>query len=125
LALALKLLLDECILDKLLDGKLRAAGHDVQTVTEAGLIRKPDHAVFEAAVVADRMVITINCADFVELAKAKTDKNGSHPGILLVYRYNVPSKEMTHDEIVKAIANLEKIGLDLKNGCHKLNDYNY
>jgi predicted nuclease of predicted toxin-antitoxin system len=123
--LALKLLLDECILDKLLDGKLRAAGHNVQTVTEAGLIRKPDHAVFEAAIASDRIVVTINCDDFVVLAKAKTDKKGEHPGILLVYRYSVPSKEMSHDEIVKAIANLEQTGLELKNGCHKLNDYNY
>jgi predicted nuclease of predicted toxin-antitoxin system len=119
------MLLDECILDKHLHAKLRAAGHDVETVTEAALLRKPDHAVFEAAIAADRMVITINCADFVDLAKAKTDKNGTHSGILLVYRYNVPSKEMSHDQIVKAIENLEATGIELKNTCHKLNDYDY
>lgn len=121
----LKLLLDECILDKLLDGKLRAAGHDILTVTEAGLLRKPDHAIFEAAIGVDRLVITTNCADFVELAEAEIEKKGSHPGVLLVYRYNVPAKEISHDDIVKAIANLEETGLDLKDGCHKLNDYKY
>jgi predicted nuclease of predicted toxin-antitoxin system len=125
LALPLKLLVDECILDKLLDAKLRAAGHDVLTAAEAGLIRKPDHAVFEAAIAADRLALTLNCADFVDLAEAKLAKSGSHPGILLVYRYNMPEKEMSHDDIVRAIANLEATGLKLKDGCHKLNDYNY
>ncbi len=121
----LKLLVDECILDKLLDAKLRTAGHDVLTVAEAGLIRKPDPAVFEAAISADRMVLTINCDDFVDLAAAKLNKGGEHPGVLVVYRYNVPAKEMSHDEIVKAMANLEETDLELKNRCHKLNDYKY
>ena len=123
--MSLKLLVDECILDKLLAAKLRAAGHDIVTVTEAGLTRKPDHAVFTAAIASDRLVITINCSDFVDLAEARLANQGSHPGVLLVYRYNVPAKEMSHDEIVKAIANLEATGLNLKDGCHKLNDYKY
>ena len=123
--MSLKLLVDECILDKILDAKLRAAGHDIVTVAEAGLIRKPDHAVFEAAIAADRLVITINCCDFVELAEAKLAKKGSHPGVLLVYRHSVPGKELTYDDIVKAIANLEATGLERKDSYHKLNDYKY
>jgi predicted nuclease of predicted toxin-antitoxin system len=125
LALALKLLVDECILDKLLDAKLRAAGHDVMTVADFALIRKSDYVVFAAAIASDRMVFTTNCADFVELAQARLAKSGSHPGVLLVYRYNVPAKEMKFDDIVRAIANLESSGVQLANACHKLNDYKY
>lgn len=123
--MALKLLVDECILDKLLVAKLRAAGHDILTVMEAGLIRKPDHAVFTAAIANDRMILTINCSDFVDLAQARLAKQCSHPGVLLVYRHNQPEKEMSHDDIVKAIANLEATGIVLINWCHKLNDYKY
>jgi predicted nuclease of predicted toxin-antitoxin system len=125
LALLLKLLVDECILDKRLSQKLRDAGHDLITVEDAQLKRKADHAVFEAAIAEDRMVITINCSDFVELSDARLKKDGSHPVILLVYLHNDLSKEMSRDQIVKAIANLEATGVDLRNGCHKLNDYNY
>lgn len=121
----LKLLLDECILDKRLEQKLRAAGHDILSVVDVGLVRKPDHAVFEAAVLADRMIITSNCADFIELALSKLAKKKPHPGVLLVYKHNILAKEMSHDEIINAIANLEKIGTPLQNTCHKLNDYNY
>lgn len=123
--MALKLLVDECILDKRLSRKLLDAGHDLKTVEDAQLRRKSDQAVFEAAIAEDRLVITINCSDFVDLSDTKIKKGGSHPGILLVYRHNDLSKEMSSDQIVKAIANLEGTVFDLKNGCHKLNDYNY
>ena len=121
----LKLLVDECILDKRLSKRLQDAGHDLKTVEEAQLRRKSDHAVLEAAIAEDRIVITINCSDLVDLSEARIKKGGSHPGILLVYRHNDPSKEMSSDQIVRAIANLEATHPDLKNGCHKLNDYNY
>jgi predicted nuclease of predicted toxin-antitoxin system len=123
--LSLKLLVDECILDKVLVSKLREAGHDVRTVAEEDLIRKPDHAIFEAAIAHQRMVITVNCVDFVELSERKLAKNGSHPGVLLVYRYNDPAKEMTHDDIIKAISNLESAKVPLENNCHALNYYQY
>ena len=121
----LRLLADECILDKLLIQKLKDAGHDVLTVADAELIRKPDSKVLEKAIALNRMIITINCVDFVELAQQKIKRGESHPGILLVYRHNVPAKEMNHDTIVKAIKNLEASKIDLKNHCHKLNDYIY
>lgn len=124
-ALSLRILVDECILDKLLIAKLRGAGHDILTVEDLDLRRKPDHAVLEAAIADNRMVITINCVDFVELAERRVKRGAKHPGILLVYRYNVPVKELSHDDIVKAIANLQATGLALENGCHKLNDYKY
>lgn len=117
----LKLLVDECMLDKRLVARLRAAGHDLLTVTDAELIRKPDHVVFEAAITADRMVFTCNCDDFVALAKEKQ----THPGVLLVYKFNVPSKEMTYDDIVKSLDNLEGTSVTLTNSCHTLNSYVY
>lgn len=123
--MSLKLLVDECLLDKMLVAKLREAKHDVLTVLEAGLIRKSDQVVFDAAIADGRLVITINCVDFVELSATKAAKKEAHPGVLLVYRYNVPAKEMTYDDIIKAIANLETTGVPLASACHSLNAYKY
>jgi hypothetical protein len=53
------------------------------------------------------------------------EKGGGHPGILLVFRVNRPGKELSNDDIVKAIANLEKTRAALKNKYHSLNKYNY
>lgn len=105
--------------------KLRQAGHDVLTATEAGLLRKPDHVLMEAVIATDRMILTINCGDFVELSESKVAKGIRHPGILLVYRFNVPSKEMSHGDIIRAIANLEEIGIERADQCHSLNSYKY
>jgi predicted nuclease of predicted toxin-antitoxin system len=63
--LTVRLLIDECIQAKLLVAKLVAAGHDVQTALQAGLIGDGDDAVFAAAIANNRIVLTINCVDFI------------------------------------------------------------
>lgn len=108
------------MLGKILLSKLIDAGHDVETVDTKGLRGKPDTIVFQSAITDQRVLMTHNCADFLQLAK-----NGSHPGVLLVYQFNKPNKEMTYDQIVKAIANLEQTGTTIPNAPHVLNSYNY
>ncbi len=127
--MALRLLADECIQHKILVARLRAAGHDVLTVFEADLTGKRDETVFQHAVEENRLVFTINCIDFVELSLAKLKLGETHPGLLLLYQYNDPNRDMSYDEIVKAIVNLELVvtttDLKLLNGHHSLNSYNY
>lgn len=123
--MTLRILVDECILDRLLVGKLIAAGHDVATVTDLGLTRKSDHQVFAVAIDLQRMILTVNCADFVELSESHKFKSRGHPGLLLLYRHNIPSKELSYDDVVRALANLEATGIQLANLAHKLNDYKY
>ncbi len=123
--MALRLLVDECLLDKLFVEKLRIAGHDIETVTTLALTGKSDGAVFAAAVAAHRLVITINCNDFVELSNNAKNRKASHPGILLIYQYADPGRNLSHDVIIKAIFNLEATKLALHNECHVLNQYNY
>lgn len=118
----LRLLMDECIQDKFLVAKLRAVGHDVLTVSEVGLTRKPDKTVFQWAIAEKRLILTINCGDFADLAEAQ---KGTYPGVLLVYRHNRLGKEMSNDAIVTAIANLEATNSELQNACHSLNVYDY
>lgn len=113
------------MLHKHLVAKLSLAGHDVVTVNDIGLKGKSDHAIFESAIELERIVITSNCSDFVALADEKLAQGGIHPGVLLVYLYNSPSKDMTRDDIVQAIANLENTGVSLENTSHSLNKYKY
>jgi hypothetical protein len=104
---------------------LRAAGHDVVTATEAGLRNVRDADVFAAAIADNRIVLTNNCKDFVELHEERMRQNQPHPGLFFVFLQNNPNGDMSYDEIVKAIANLEATPLQLISNCHTMNSYNY
>lgn len=122
--MAVRLLVDECSEAKLLVQKLRDAQHDVLTVSEANLRNVRDADVFAAAIDDNRILLTHNPADFVELHEARMAQNLTHPGLFLVHRKNKPG-DITYDQIVTAIANLEATGLTLANSYHSLVSYNY
>jgi hypothetical protein len=67
------------------------------------------------------VLLTKNPGDFLELH----EKNSQHAGILLVYQDNDPDRDMSHAEIVRAIANLEQAGIVFQNCCHVLNAWRY
>jgi len=122
--LAVRLLVDECSEAKLLVQKLRDAQHDVLTVSEANLRSVRDADVFAAAIDDNRILLTHNPADFIELHEIRMAQNLTHPGLFLVHRKNKPG-DITYDQIVTAIANLEATGLTLANSYHSLVSYNY
>lgn len=117
----MRLLLDEDTQAKLLIRLLKDAGHDVQAVTEARLTDQSDTAVLEFARRAGRCVLTRNCADFLDLHKA----GPPHPGILGVYQYNNPDKDMRYADIVQAIANLEASGWEFAGEFVVLNQWHF
>lgn len=69
-------------------------------VNEAGLMSSSDPIVLNYARTNERLLLTYNCDDFEELHQAQP----LHPGILAIYRDNNSSKNMSFQEIVKAIA---------------------
>ncbi|MBX3077525.1 DUF5615 family PIN-like protein [Candidatus Obscuribacterales bacterium] len=105
--MSLKLLLDEDSQDKILVAKLKNAGHDVVTAKDAGLLGQPDRFILAYAVANMRVVVTRNCADFCEEAAALKSAGEHHYGILLRYEKNDPEKDMTYDDIVRAIGNID------------------
>jgi predicted nuclease of predicted toxin-antitoxin system len=123
--LSLRLLVDECLMSKLLISKLIELGHDVQTVAQANLMRTLDSVIFDYAVAANRVVITGNCGDFIELSDICTAAGGHHPGVLLIFTNNDRSKNMSVDDIIKALGNLEATGLALDDHWISLGSYNY
>jgi predicted nuclease of predicted toxin-antitoxin system len=123
--LAVRLLVDECAEAKGLVSRLIAAGHDVLTATQANLRHARDAEIFASGVANNRIVLTSNCADFVDMHDDYIARKMPHPGIFLIYLQNERDRDMTWDRIITAIANLEATGTVLNNDCHVLNRYDW
>ncbi len=119
--MSLRLLIDEDTQDARLVVMLRTEGHDVVTVNEAGLRGQPDSAVLAHAARVQRVVLTMNCRDFLELHQA----DSAHPGIIGIYQSSELCKNMTFAEIAVALANLTASGWDLTKQFVVLNAWNY
>jgi predicted nuclease of predicted toxin-antitoxin system len=119
--LSLRLLIDEDSQSKALVQNLRASSHDVLTVNETGLSGQKDSLVLEFAVRNERVLLTRNCKDFKALHLA----NLNHSGILGIYQDRNSCKDMSIQEIGRAINNLETSGISLANQFISLNYWNY
>jgi Domain of unknown function (DUF5615) len=73
------------------------------------------------AIAANRVLLTRNCADFLELHQL----NPVHAGIIAVYQDADPSKNMSYHSIVKAIVNIQIAEYALENQFVILNQWNY
>lgn len=103
--MSLRLLLDEDAQAKRLVALLAADQHDVQTASDANLRHVRDRDVLAFAVQEKRVLLTRNCDDFRALHAEKTE----HAGILALYLYNDPDRDMTYAQIVQAISNVEAL----------------
>lgn len=117
----MRLLVDEDSQRRILIQLLRAAGHDVLTVNEAGLNSQDDDIVFSQARQENRIVLTRNVQDF----KALHNNEGRHPGILVEHQNNDPAMNMKIVDIVQAIGNIEASGWNLTGQLVALNAWNY
>ncbi len=119
--MTLKLFIDEDSLSKPLVKLLRKAGYDVVTVNEVGLSGASDVFVLNYAIEDGRILITHNCKDFENLHEQII----THPGIFAIRNDSNYSKNMSRQDIVKAIANLESASIPLANQFISLNHWNY
>lgn len=106
--MSLNLLLDEDSQAKYLVKLLQAAGHNVLTVNKAGISGQPDPDVLTFAQQNQRILLTRNCNAFLLLHEI----NPNHWGVLAVYHDADFSKNMSYQDIVRAIANLEAAKFD-------------
>lgn len=119
--MSLRLLIDEDTQDARLVLMLRTEGHDVLTVNEAGLRGQVDSVVLAHAAQDQRVVLTMNCRDFLEQHQA----SNAHSGIIGIYQGRDPRKNMTFAEITAALANLTASGWNLAEQFVVLNAWNY
>jgi predicted nuclease of predicted toxin-antitoxin system len=119
--MTLRLLLDEDSQAKYLVNLLKSAGYDVLTGNEANMTKRPDRFVLNYAIVEQRVLLTRNCADFLELHQL----NPVHPGILAVYQDAETKKNMSYQLIIQAIGNIKAAEFSLENQFVILNQWNY
>jgi predicted nuclease of predicted toxin-antitoxin system len=113
----MKLLLDEDSQSNALVRLLLAANHDVETATGAGIAGSGDAVVLDYAKCTERVLLTRNGRDFLLLHAS--DKR--HSGILIEYRGADPTKNMTRQQIVAAIGNIEASGWNLSGQIISIN----
>jgi hypothetical protein len=120
---SLRIYLDDCAYSRRLREILKHDGHDVAVPGDADppLTGADDDAHFAHARTQGRVVLTYNAMDFLALHRQAPD----HPGILVVYQDNDPSKDMTYAEIGRAIANLVALGEPVAGGFWVLNRFRW
>lgn len=119
--MTLRLLLDESADDRALRPRLIADGHTLVIPREAGLAGASDEAVFNYANEHDLIIVTKNPKDFEPLC----DQRPNHSGMLAIYQDNNPSRDMTAEDICRAIHNLVQAGLPFTGQIHTLNHWRY
>ena len=102
-------------------GLLRQAGHSVVSPRSVGTLGSLDKDHLSYAAARDYVLLTANYDDFTELNKKWLAAGKHHPGILIVYKENNPKRDMTPQQIARAVSNIEQSGLPLANACHNLN----
>lgn len=121
--MVLRLYLDECIDSRRLKQMLLAAGHDVQTPGEVNpsLVGADDLTHLTHATTQHRVLLTFNARDF----KILHNQVANHCGVLVVHQDNDPNNDMSYADIVAAINNLERTGVETANGFWVLNAYRW
>jgi len=119
--LGLRLYLDDSASSRLLRTLLVAADHEVTIPAAVGLSSARDDIHFTYALQRGLVLITKNPEDFEVLYGPEKQ----HPGVLLVYRDNDVTRDMTDYEIVRAIGNVEASGLPIQGAIHTLNHWRY
>ncbi len=75
------------------------------------------------AILASRIFVTHNHDDFKELPELVVMSGGHHPGICVIRRDNDPTRYMTVQGIVRAIAKLETSGVPNPDEFNMLNHW--
>ena len=119
----MKLLVDEDTKAKKLLGLLRKAGHDVVSTQDLGIDTAEDQEVFAHAQTLGRVVLTKNVEHYLELHELH--KLAGHMGVLAIHQSGKLDKDMSYDDIVNAIANIESAGENLAGDYQSLNAWHW
>jgi hypothetical protein len=118
----MRLYLDDNLANAALAGQLRKAGHGVVLPIDVGTSGNsdPQHLAYDAT--NGHVSLTGDHEDFLHLHLLVQATGGRHPGILVVRGDNDPSRDMKPGDIVRAMLNLESIGVPIDE-LHVLNHW--
>ena len=117
----MRLYLDDDLDGNILISLLQHAGHAVvspRVVSTRGVL---DPAHLRYAADHDLVLLTANAKDFLALHVQWQQEGPEHSGMLLVYRENNPQRDMTFQEMVRAVSRLDQAGIPLRNTYQNLN----
>jgi Domain of unknown function (DUF5615) len=117
----MRLYLDDDMDGNVLIGLLRHEGHEVVSPRVVGTRGRSDQEHLRYATDHGMVVLTANAQDVITLHERWQPQGLSHFGMLLVYRENNPLRDMTFEQIARAVSRLEQAGLTLENTYHNLN----
>ena len=119
----MRLYLDDCADDDLLIRLLRRAGHTVESPRQRGLRGADDGDHLAFAHTLGLVVLTFDCADFLELHNRWQEQLRSHSGIIVIYREQDVSRNMTHGQTVEALSKLAASSTIVSNQFIVLNQW--
>jgi predicted nuclease of predicted toxin-antitoxin system len=117
----MRLYLDDDLDSNALIALLRRGGHEVVSPRVAGTRGLADEEHMHYAVTHGLVLLTANAEDFLNLHLEWTAQHQGHSGILVVYRENNPARDMTFEQIARAVTQLEQSGLPIANVLYNLN----
>ena|SRR5712692_3639335 len=119
----MKLYMDDNMADRDLVALLRKRGHQVTIPADADKVGVSDPKHLAYAISHDLLVVTQDREDFSDLHDLVMASKGAHPGIVLIYSENDPTRDMSHRGIATALGKLERSGAPLANELHVLNHW--
>ena len=117
----MRLYLDDDLDGNILISLLQHAGHAVVSPRVVGTRGVLDQAHLRYAADHDWVLLTANAKDFLALHVQWQQEGQGHSGMLLVYRENNLQRDMTFQEIARAVSRLEQAGIPLRNTYQNLN----
>lgn len=105
-------------------GVFKASRFDVISPRKIGTLGKQDKEHLQIASSLNATVLTFD-EDFGLVHEDFKKKGKNHNGILIVYQYNNPYKDMKPSHIVKAIKNIISLNLPIQNNLYNLNQFKY
>lgn len=117
--MTLRLYLDDSVDSDEYRLRLAAAGYEVVSPRDVGMIGKDDRLHLEYAFHHGLVLITHDADDFEELHLA----GEPHSGIMVVYFDNNRRRDIRPPEVVQAIERLEASGLPIVGELHVLNHW--
>ena len=123
--LKIKFYLDDDTDSDILIQVLKAEGFSVISPRYFNMCGKDDeeHLIFSTSQKA--VLLTKNCEHFKKINKIWKTKALKHSGIIVLYQYNNPKRDMTPIKIVRSIKNVMNAGILFENNYIILNLWNY
>ncbi len=119
----MRLYLDDNITDRRVVVQLQRMGHTVRLPTDMGQSGASDAKHLASAIQQRDVLLTQNAQDFLDLHDLILAAGGRHPGLLLLYAENDPTRDMTPRSIAVAITRLEAAGVPLENQVYIVNHW--